>query len=227
MLHCRRTQLIPHDFLQSLHEHGLSLRALLPHLDPPVNPTKSQYSLSFESQSAEQQQQVSAVNFFLNNNSQAGTRSYIPKDFPAFPSEHTYKATPDVPVRAHDPRQVRERATEEGRLGEAALRRLVSSGADESLTASAQNPRAEKSMRAKRDRAWKEAMEAVDAKPDLGEATSPSLQNWQHNTKEARDGLPLRSRAYVSTEVNADKKYWRKPVLPATARVHEASNTVP
>lgn len=226
MLHCRRTQPIPHDFLQSLHEHRLSLRSLLPHLDPPVPPTKSQISLALEPQSTEQQQQLSAVNLFINDNSQAGTRHYIPKVFPAFPSQHTYKATPDVSTRDHDPRKVRERATEEGRLGEAALRRLVSSRADENLAVNAQNPRAEKSMRARRDMAWKEAMDAVETGPDLDEAASQSSQDLQHVTKEAREGLPFRSRAYVSTDVNADKKYWRKPALSTTARVHEGKSAV-
>lgn len=226
MLHCRRIQPIPHDFLQSLHEHQLSLRSLLPHLDPPVTAAKSQFSLALESQSAEQQELLSAPNPFLNDNSQAGTRNYIPKSFPAFPSEHTYKATPEVPTRDHDPRQIRERATEEGRLGEAALRRLVSSRADESSAASVQNPRSEKSMRARRDRAWKDAMDSIDTKPDNGDAASQSSQDWLHGAKEAREGIPFRSRAYVSTEVNPDKKYWRKSALSAPARVREGNNAV-
>ncbi|KAI5282686.1 hypothetical protein KEM52_003610, partial [Ascosphaera acerosa] len=50
--------------------------------------------------------------------------AYIPRHFPAFPSKHTYIATPIVTKRKVDPRWVRERATEEGRLGEEALRRL-------------------------------------------------------------------------------------------------------
>ena len=227
MLHCRRTQPIPHDFLQSLHEHRLSLTALLPHLDPPVPPVKSQISLAPESPRTEQEQQSSAANIFLRDTSQAGTRSFIPKAFPAFPSEHTYKATPDVPTRDDDPRRIRERATDEGRLGEAALRRLVSSRTDESLATSTQIKQAKKSMRERRDEAWKEAMEATASEPDLGVATRKTSQNLQLGAMEVQNSLPFRPMAYVSTEVNADKKYWRKPVLSAMAKVHEGSNTVP
>ena len=50
---------------------------------------------------------------------------YIPSNFPAFPSKHTYKDTPVFPTREVDPRRIRELATEEGKLGEEALRKLA------------------------------------------------------------------------------------------------------
>lgn len=50
----------------------------------------------------------------------------IPSTFPAFPSQHTFRDTAVLPPRERDPRRIRELATEEGRLGEQALRKLAS-----------------------------------------------------------------------------------------------------
>lgn len=57
----------------------------------------------------------------------AGTKDdyYIPSHLPRFPSQHTYKDTPVYPDREVDPRRIRELATEEGKLGEEALRKLA------------------------------------------------------------------------------------------------------
>lgn len=50
---------------------------------------------------------------------------HIPPHFPQFPSLHTYRHTPVYPERELDVRKIRERATEDGRHGEEALRKLV------------------------------------------------------------------------------------------------------
>ncbi|KPI44607.1 uncharacterized protein AB675_8299 [Cyphellophora attinorum] len=48
-----------------------------------------------------------------------------PKFLPPLPPSHTYKKTPFVPPRENDSRRIRELATEEGKLGEQALRKLA------------------------------------------------------------------------------------------------------
>ena len=50
---------------------------------------------------------------------------HVPSHLPPFPSQHTYRDTPVFPAREIDPRRVRELATEEGKLGEEALRKLA------------------------------------------------------------------------------------------------------
>lgn len=50
---------------------------------------------------------------------------HIPSTFPTFPSQHTFRDTAVLPPRERDPRRIRELATEEGRLGEQALRKLA------------------------------------------------------------------------------------------------------
>ncbi|KAJ5626263.1 transcriptional regulator family: Bromodomain transcription factor [Penicillium lagena] len=61
----------------------------------------------------------------LSGEDDRATRSYIPKNFPDFPSKHTYSATPVFTERESDTRKIRERATEDGRHGEEALRKLA------------------------------------------------------------------------------------------------------
>ncbi|KAG7001388.1 hypothetical protein G7Y79_00032g067410 [Physcia stellaris] len=159
MLISKRTQPTPGDFLQSLHTHQLLLRSLLPHLNPPVPPERAHIQLSPDTTSPIEHQISS--NLFLSGAPNEQTRSYIPSHFPVFPSEHTYKATSELPSAERDPRKVRELVAEEARLGEAALRRLVGASSDLRTSDATQPGKGIKSMRAKRDDAWKEAMLAV------------------------------------------------------------------
>lgn len=62
---------------------------------------------------------------------------YIPSSLPKLPSPHTYKATPVYPQQETDPRRIRELATEEGKLGEQALRKLAGAVKLESALANA------------------------------------------------------------------------------------------
>jgi hypothetical protein len=50
---------------------------------------------------------------------------HVPSWLPSYPSDHTFMATPQYTDRITDPRQLREKIVEEGRLAEAALRRLT------------------------------------------------------------------------------------------------------
>ena len=216
MLACRRTQPLPLDFLQSLHLNQLSLRSLLPHLDPPVPPSKSQISLSLDDVAQEpHQQQLPTLDSALGDRNKTEHASYIPKSFPSLPSEHTYKATPDIPVRENDPRKIRERAIEEGRLGESALRKLVGLRADDVLVPGVQTQQKANSMRVIRYEAWKKAMEA--SAPI--QATNTSIQSSARTVTEEDPKKPENAllKKYSAPIVNADRKYWRKPGNSRTA----------
>ncbi|KAK9728986.1 hypothetical protein K7432_000624 [Basidiobolus ranarum] len=52
---------------------------------------------------------------------------YIPKHMPPFPSTHTFKQTPVLPQRPEDPNKLRELNTEQTRLVEGNLKRLLMS----------------------------------------------------------------------------------------------------
>ncbi|KFY68558.1 hypothetical protein V498_10604 [Pseudogymnoascus sp. VKM F-4517 (FW-2822)] len=129
MLSCRRAQPIPLDYEYALRRHGLTDSLLRPHLKPPVPRSKTQ--LVFEVQEPEiQDTQVlpELLGHELSGAVDKLTKPFIPKQFPAFPSKHTYKATEVMPDRETDPRKIREKATEASRHGEEALRRLVGVG---------------------------------------------------------------------------------------------------
>lgn len=61
--------------------------------------------------------------------------SHIPSWMPPFPPDHTFMATPQYTKRVTDPRQLREKIVQEGRLAEQALRRVTETTrvGDESL----------------------------------------------------------------------------------------------
>ena len=209
MLSSRRYQTIPQDFLRALHTHQLSLRALLPHLDPPVPAVKSQFSLEKKPIEGIEQQEYRSISALLSGSHIDETKRYIPKHFPDLPDKHTYQATPEFPLREQDPRKIRERATEEGRLGEAALRKLVTAG---TISPSKQAAKKQKmpTLRAKRDHLWMETMSAVGSNGQADQDEPMDIDKGKEMAGEERSSsLPVE---HLSSAVNAEKQYWRKPM---------------
>lgn len=227
MLSSRRVQPIPADFLQSLHTHQLLLASLLPHLNPPVSAEKSQVTLPFESAApTEKEQQISLASSF-NGGEEYESRPYIPDHFPTFPSQHTYKATPWLPSMQKDPRKVRELASEEARLGEAALRRLMGAKSDMNTSYSLQSGKGEKSMRKKRDDVWKEAMQAVTPVPNDGLEIGDKMHGLEEHKQDSRSReVATGSSVFLSTSVNAGKQYWRRPGARRTINPSAHGSTI-
>ena len=211
MLSCRRTQAIPQDFLQALHTHQLSLRSLLPHLDPPVSPSRTQFPLQTDIVQDNDDQHLRFLGPLLNVDPDENLRAYVPKHFPEFPSKHTYKATPEYAKHEQDPRKIREKAAEEGRLGEEALRRLVGAGAGVSIQEPRQGRKIQ-SARAVRDQLWMETMQAVAQETPDGTAFAMEASTGKGKQEES-EPPPVSSLGYgrLGSAVNAEKKYWRKP----------------
>ncbi|KAI5853217.1 transcription factor TFIID complex subunit 8 C-term-domain-containing protein [Morchella snyderi] len=114
-----------------------------------------------------------------------------PRDdhLPPYPSRHTYLSTPVYTSRPVSPRQIRERATEEARLAENALRKLLAVGAgvgggvvDEGVVVGGR--------RWERDEAWRRAWEGVKAGGEAGGG-------------EGGGGVE-------GGVVNAERRFWRK-----------------
>ena len=210
MLACRRTQPLPQDFLQALHTHQLSLRSLLPHLDPPVAPSQSQFSFDSAPIDNDEQQQLKFLGPLLNGTQEQKAKKFVPKHFPDLPSTHTYKATPEFPEREQDPRKVRERATEEGRLGEEALRRLVGAGSRHPAYVLQQRP-GKQSLRAKRAQMWTETMEAVAAGAYDEMDMDGGIFTGKGQQKAGDPDSSISGDSRLSSAVNSEKRYWRKP----------------
>ena len=215
MLSCRRTQPIPQDFLQALHTHQLSLGSLLPHLDPPVLPDRSQFPLQSEPPEEDELQQLRYLGSILGNAEDEQAKTYVPKHFPELPSKHTYKATADFPTRDVDPRKVRERATEEGRLGEEALRRLVASSSGH-LSQNLENSKGSRSTRAKRDQVFRETMAAVSQTTLEPSGMDVEMSGTGKGKQKEGDitNLATFGSGRLHSAVNAEKRYWRKPAPP-------------
>ena len=210
MLSSRRVQPTPADFLQSLHTHQLLLMSLLPHLNPPVAADKSLVALLPETTESEPEDPQTS-DLFLDSPLNTEARSYIPSHFPPFPSQHTYKATPNLPSVERDPRKVRELAAQDARLGEAALRKLMGARSDMNLSTSAHTGNGVRSLRARRDDVWKEAMQTVTPALSTGLEDSDSMQGLEgHGEYSASNRNAVNSSGYLSTSVNAGKQYWRR-----------------
>lgn len=203
MLACRRLQAQPEDFLQALHEHSLSLRSLLPHLEPPVEASKTQFRLRSEAvRDNDEKQAPSLPNSGSDMTSNAV--NYIPSHFPKLPSRHTYKATAEYPDRQYDAREIREKATEEGRLGEEALRRFVGAVSERSLTRSSL-PHRKKSLLEQKDAMWRKTMQQLSI-------SDTSSQEGESGLLISEGGRSIAWTGHLGSAVNAEKKYWRTPV---------------
>ena len=213
MLSCRRIAPIPQDFLQALHTHQLSLRSLLPHLDPPVPPDRSQFALKSFGPQEDERHSLEFLGPVLNSAPSECAKIYVPKHFPDFPSKHTYRATAEFPEREVDPRRVRERATEEGRLGEEALRRLVRSCSSQpnQKFRELQEDKGPKSMRVQRDQMLMETMAALaDGLPADEMEVDSGLGKGKQIESESL-AMAMGSERLHSA-VNSEKRYWRRPV---------------
>ena len=212
MISSRRMETIPQDYLQALHTHQLSLRSLLPHLRPPIAPTKTQFTLEKLATDSSEQQDYRPINsLFAEANH---TQSYIPKHFPHLPDRHTYQATPDFPQREHDPRTLRERAAEEGRLGEQALRKLMTAetAALSSSSKKKKNDKKPLSLREQRHQLWLETMSAVaeeQQKESRGSGDMMEVDKEKEGERSEVSSSLLPE--HLSMAVNSEKKYWRKP----------------
>lgn len=135
MLSARRIQPIPLDFEHALKRFRISPNDLLPHLKSP--PPDNYIPTLLPSPPPENE--ISKTLPFLtalSSEDDRANRPYIPKHFPSFPSKHTYSATAVFIGRDNDPRKIRERAAEDGRHGEEALRKLASAAFRDNQTGS-------------------------------------------------------------------------------------------
>ncbi|KAL8649541.1 MAG: hypothetical protein Q9226_005537 [Calogaya cf. arnoldii] len=225
MLACRRTQCIAPDFLQALHTHQLSLRALLPHLDPPVRRKKAQIKFAYEPKQEEEPFDHQFLGAELNDTTDQHTRSYIPRHFPTLPSKHTYQATAEYPSREEDPRKIRERAAEEGRLAEEALRRLTSAKSSERPPTLRGGQRS-KSVREQRDELWKETMQAASSVSTPAPFRGADTMDVDDSRAElVLPGKAITDNGRISSAVNAEKKYWRR-AAPAHGSGHGSNDGV-
>ncbi|RKF62811.1 putative bromodomain associated protein [Erysiphe neolycopersici] len=126
MLSSRRCQPIPNDFRYALSEFDIPLLSIVPHLRPPV--PNSKLLIKLEQLPSEELPASTCDTLLgdeLSGEADKKNKPYIPKNFPSFPSKHTYKWTEKESARDVDARKIREEAAKVARQGEEALRRLT------------------------------------------------------------------------------------------------------
>ncbi|TGZ85625.1 hypothetical protein EX30DRAFT_361434 [Ascodesmis nigricans] len=127
------------------------------------------------------------------------------KHLPDFPSSHTWKATPVFAERPSEPREIREKATQEARLAEVALRKLLVAGSmgrhgieeDKKGNDTPEKEVAVSGRKREREKLWDLAVEELEKERRAGFA-------------EIMDGSAGGSDMFSDVVVNAESKYWRK-----------------
>ncbi|KAI9889218.1 MAG: hypothetical protein M1814_005667 [Vezdaea aestivalis] len=225
MRRCRRTEPTAWDFEQALSladlstaklQHEFELRIppslALPKIPPPPPaPPALDLKLPFlnaTDESAQQPRQQFSLPFC-----------------PALPSQHTYKSTSSYSIRETNPQTLREKAAEQGRLGEEAIRALVVAGNSK--------PAAESGAQRKplREREREKSYEALLNKAKSGDVEKEVLGASELEIDYGSDGeetgmcsqyaadVPAHSAAAIGAVVNSDSRYMRKPKRAGTTAV--------
>ncbi|MCJ1482153.1 hypothetical protein MMC06_002315 [Schaereria dolodes] len=214
MLSSRRTQPLPQDFLLAFGEHHLTLKSLLPHLDPPVSPLKSQFPLCVDSLPADEPtKQLSLLGRFLNGTVNKPLNIYVPQHFPDLPSQHTYKATAEFTKWEDNPKKIRERATEDSRMGEEALRRLVSVSLPRNRTQAPISHSERVTIRRRREELWEVTMDAMKRDTHMDGPASEHQNQMDIDTDDRASTYGVKADSSLGPVVNADRVYWRKGAI--------------
>ena len=207
MLSARRTVPIPTDFEFAIKcldlpwpDDELKPYTLRPAINPsllPTPPPEDAFHRQF-------QLPTSLLGPGLDGRADKRKDRYIPSHLPPFPSQHTYKDTPVFPVREVDLRRIRELATEEGKLGEEALRKLAGAAKAENTINAV--PQTEEDGRRKTQQARNALEETME---NVFESTVRDLLKGASSSSERFELGPL---------VNCEKRFLMKEAAPAVRR---------
>lgn len=231
MLSSRRIQPIPHDFEFALKRHHLPVDSLLPHIQPP--PKTEAVLTQLPSPPPEEEDDFKILPSLepqLSGEDDRARSLYIPKHFPEFPSKHTYRHTPVFTEREQDPRRIRERAADDGRHGEEALRKLARAAFKDNNSGSGGHDRKQ----------WGRKIESFES---MFEKTVKSLSKKTPNNAAAGDSnaMDVDSAANTNTEanpgklkglmgmefppiINCERDLWRRNAAPGRQKPEEKGN---
>lgn len=208
MLSARRAAPIPLDFEAAIRcldlpwpDDQLRPFTTQPTINPPLLPTpppEDEFHREF-------QLPTSLLGPGLDGRAEQRKDRFIPSHLPPFPSQHTYKDTPVFPNREVDPRRIRELATEEGKLGEEALRKLAGAVKAENTISAEPETRHNDTTKIQKGRSWQE--ETIEI---TFEITMRDL------LKNASDGVE--NRFELGPIVNCEKRFLMQDSVPTTRR---------
>ena len=233
MLASRRVQPIPQDFELALDKHRLSADELSPYLK--ASHTVEPIPTTLLPSPPPEEDSFKSVSFLgpqLSGEDDRARSAHIPEHFPQFPSKHTYRHTPVFTERDVDPRRIRERATEDGRYGEEALRKLARAAFQDNQLGSTGRDK----------KLWGRRVESMDS---MFEKTVKAVAKMsQKNTTVAGTAAPMEidsgagpdvevkpSRGKVSLNVelppivNCERDFWRRTTASANQPRAEESHS--
>ncbi|KAH8424358.1 TBP-associated factor 8 family protein [Aspergillus melleus] len=217
MLSSRRIQPIPQDFEHALKRHSLRLDDLIPHTKPP--PTSEPIPTLLPSPPPEDDsfKTLPSLGPQLSGEDDRVRSAHIPKHFPEFPSKHTYRHTPVFTEREQDARKIRERATEDGRHGEEALRKLARAAfKDNQLGAAGRDKKAWGKRTESMDSMFEKTIKAMLKKTPKGLPAPGASGPMEIDSGAAADAdvKSARNKTALSIElppiINCERDLWRK-----------------
>ncbi|KAJ6181341.1 hypothetical protein N7519_011802 [Penicillium mononematosum] len=151
----------------------------------------------------------------LSSEDDRASRPYIPKHFPSFPSKHTYSATAVFIGRDNDPRKIRERAAEDGRHGEEALRKLASAAFRDNQTGSTGR---DKKLWGRRtdsmESMFEKTIKGLSKRPKDSHGTLPSsamdIDSGHPADADTKSRLKLSWNMELGPIVNCERDLWRR-----------------
>lgn len=230
MLSSRRLQPIPPDFEHALRQSFISVDDLPPYLKslPAIEPVRT--LLPSPPPEEDPFTGLPSLGPVLSGEEDRVRSAYIPKHFPEFPSKHTYRHTPVFTEREHDPRKIRERATEDGRLGEEALRKLARAAfKDNQLGAAGRDKKLWGRKNENLESMFEKTIKGLAKKaqrnaPDAASNIAPSMnidagQPGVMEQKPSRPKLPIHFE--LGPIVNCERDYWRKTASTTGRKVEK------
>jgi transcription initiation factor TFIID subunit 8 len=218
MTSCRRSQPTPQDFAFALRKENLPLSSLEPHLQLLIPPSISQQSLPTPPPEDPPDMPLSPVlGPALCGTLDKQKTPHVPTHFPSYPSKHTYKATPEFTKREEEPRKVRERATEEARLGEEALRKLLRAASGGGHCTDG-NSGLINTKRKQRDRMWEQTVEALRTGTGISSLPNGDPGIGAPDVSTANKNSAAMFPPEFGVVVNSEKCYWRKSAAAAHSR---------
>ncbi|KAI8964285.1 hypothetical protein F5Y11DRAFT_101364 [Daldinia sp. FL1419] len=201
----RRNDPIPEDFELILRRHDVDLSSLKLHLKNPVR--KEYLTPSFFDPITEDVQYLQKPRPFLgeelSGEKEKEARPWIPKNFPAFPSAHTYRFTPAEQEPDIEKEQLQAEA--DAKKGEAALRR-INRAARISRQKELRSVAQRDPLSRKRHQNWEDMMSELLPRADPSTNSAPDVADHStivnFSTKYGRKGMPKTSRRLQSDPFN-------------------------
>ncbi|PWY86551.1 hypothetical protein BO94DRAFT_557006 [Aspergillus sclerotioniger CBS 115572] len=222
MLSCRRVQPIPQDFEHALNRQCVPVGDLLPHVKRHPNIEPIPTLLPSPPPEEDSFKILPSLGPLLGDEDDRVQNAYIPKHFPDFPSKHTYRHTPVFTEREQDPRKIRERATEDGRHGEEALRKLARAAFKDNHSGASVRDKKPWGRRAESmDGMFEKTVRAL-AKKVQKPATIPGSGPMEIDSGAGADA---RSKPSLNIElppiINCERDFWRRAPASGSRRSEE------